>query len=396
VFIFPQRIESKLLSMNIAFPRWLFDQIHSRNLVYNQCWEDPALDNAVLNIGPRDHIVMITSAGCNALDYMIHDPAGIYCIDVNPHQNALLELKLASIAALRYDQFFEMFGNGRIHEYRRIYVNHLRERLTPASQKIWDKKIEYFDPQGVGLYFRGTSGLVARALRFYLQRYRGLKDDLWNFQRIQDLEEQAAFYRTKIAPKLWSPLVRLLIRQPAVLSLLGVPTEQIWEIRRNSNPNLSSFIQERVEATLTTVPMQHNYFWRVYINGFYPNDCCPNYLKREFFQYLRKRTSRIQLHTTTLVDFLRSADRRFSIFVLLDHMDWLSTQPRLLEQEWRCIMDRAEPGARIIYRSGSVTCNYIPDFALQRLQFESDKTQTLHGYDRVGTYGSFHFATVTS
>ena len=48
--------------MNVAFPRWLFDQIHSRNLVYNQCWEDPALDNAVLNIGPSDHIVMITSA----------------------------------------------------------------------------------------------------------------------------------------------------------------------------------------------------------------------------------------------------------------------------------------------------------------------------------------------
>ena len=190
--------------MKIAFPKWLFDQIHSRNLVYNQCWEDPALDNAVLNIGPRDHIVMITSAGCNALDYMIHDPAGINCIDVNPHQNALLELKLAAIAALRYDQFFEMFGNGRIHEYRRIYVNRLRERLTPESQEIWDKKIRYFDPQGVGLYFRGTSGLVARAMRFYLQRYRGLKDDLWNFQRIEDLEEQAAFYRTKIAPKLKS------------------------------------------------------------------------------------------------------------------------------------------------------------------------------------------------
>ena len=70
--------------MRVVFSRRLFDQIHSRNLIYNQCWEDPAVDNAVLNIGPKDRIVMITSAGCNALDYMIHDPAGIYCIDVNP------------------------------------------------------------------------------------------------------------------------------------------------------------------------------------------------------------------------------------------------------------------------------------------------------------------------
>lgn len=49
--------------MSVAFSRWLFDQIHSRNLVYNQCWEDPAVDNAVLNIGPKDRIVMIRAPG---------------------------------------------------------------------------------------------------------------------------------------------------------------------------------------------------------------------------------------------------------------------------------------------------------------------------------------------
>ncbi|HLH29889.1 MAG TPA: BtaA family protein [Terriglobia bacterium] len=380
--------------MSIALSRKLFDQIHSRNLVYNQCWEDPSIDNAVLDIGPGDRIVMITSAGCNALDYLIRDPAAIHCVDVNPHQNALLELKLAAIAALRYQQFFEMFGNGRILEYERIYRDQLRHRLSAASQAIWDRKIHYFDPKGVGLYFSGTAGLVARAMRIYLQRCRGLKDELWDFQRIRDLDEQARFYRTRIAPKLWSPAVRFLIRQPVVLALLGVPAEQIREIQIASNANVSSFIEERVEATLTTIPMRHNYFWRVYINGYYPNDCCPNYLKPEFFQYLRKRTDRIQLHTTTLTNFLRSSAERFSVFVLLDHMDWLSTQPRILEEEWRWIIDRAEPGARIIYRSGSVTCNYIPEFALRRLRFQSDKTRALHGRDRVGTYASFHFATV--
>src|SRR5215831_16596862 len=123
--------------MRVAFSRRLFDQIHSRNLIYNQCWEDPAVDNAVLNIGPRDRIVMITSAGCNALDYMIHDPAAIHCVDVNPHQNALLELKLAALETLRYDQFFEMFGNGRIFGHRLVYEQQLRPLLSATSQKIW-------------------------------------------------------------------------------------------------------------------------------------------------------------------------------------------------------------------------------------------------------------------
>jgi S-adenosylmethionine-diacylglycerol 3-amino-3-carboxypropyl transferase len=108
--------------MNLAFSRWLFDQIHSRNLIYNQCWEDPELDNEVLGINPTDRIAMITSAGCNALDYLLRDPARIHCVDMNPHQNALLELKIAALQALPYEQFFEMFGTGRLKNHERDRV----------------------------------------------------------------------------------------------------------------------------------------------------------------------------------------------------------------------------------------------------------------------------------
>ena len=27
--------------------RWLFDAVHRRHLVYNQCWEDPAVDRGI-------------------------------------------------------------------------------------------------------------------------------------------------------------------------------------------------------------------------------------------------------------------------------------------------------------------------------------------------------------
>src|SRR5262249_17219810 len=163
-----------------------------------------------------------------------------------------------------------------------------------------------------------TAGLVARSLRFYLNACCGLREDLREFQLLRDLTEQGEFYRKRIAPKLWSSAVRLLIRQPAILSLLGVPSEQINQIVKDGHSKVSSFIEKQVEATLTTIPMQHNYFWRVYINGCYSADCCPNYLKRELFQLLRSRISRIQVHTRSLADFLFSTDQRFSVFVLLD------------------------------------------------------------------------------
>src|SRR5262249_37187206 len=156
--------------------------------------------------------------------------------------------------------------------------------------------------------------------QFYLNTIRGLRHDLEQFQQIRNLSEQATFYRTRIAPKLWSPLVRFLIRRPAVLSLLGVPPEQIDEIRQSGHSSVSSFVEEGLEKTLTSIPMWRNYFWRVYINGFYPRGCCPNYLQQQNFQLLRERIFRIRVETKTMTQFLRSTDEQFSIFVLLDHM----------------------------------------------------------------------------
>src|SRR5262245_56617323 len=144
--------------------RRIFNQIHQRNLIYDQCWEDPQLDSQALQIRPDDRIVMITSAGCNALHYLLHGPEQIDCVDLNPHQTALLELKLAAIANLKYEQFFEMFGTGRLRIYRKLYDTKLRPSLSIASRKIWDRRISYFRPGGPGFYLSGTAGTFARVV----------------------------------------------------------------------------------------------------------------------------------------------------------------------------------------------------------------------------------------
>jgi S-adenosylmethionine-diacylglycerol 3-amino-3-carboxypropyl transferase len=92
----------------------VFDAIYSRSLIYNACWEDPAVDRQALGIAPGDRMLVITSAGCNVLDYALAGPAAIHAVDANPRQNALLELKLAGIRRLAFDDFFLLFGAGAI------------------------------------------------------------------------------------------------------------------------------------------------------------------------------------------------------------------------------------------------------------------------------------------
>src|SRR5262245_47031317 len=194
--------------------RKIFGQIHKRNLIYNQCWEDPRLDQEALQIRTDDRIVMITSAGCNALDYLLHGPERIDCVDMNPHQTALLDLKLAAISNLKYEQFFEMFGRGRLSRYLETYELRLRPWLSTASQAIWDRHIQYFNPAGPGLYLSGTAGMFARMIRSLLYQNRQFRTDMVAFQQIEHLDQQAAFYRERIAPYLWTPMVRWILDRP--------------------------------------------------------------------------------------------------------------------------------------------------------------------------------------
>jgi len=82
-------------------------------------------------------VVMITSAGCNALDYLLDDPAEIHAIDMNPRQKALLELKMAVIQHGDYDELFNMLGNG----LRPGFEHFLPQLHLPAyARRFWREK----------------------------------------------------------------------------------------------------------------------------------------------------------------------------------------------------------------------------------------------------------------
>jgi len=59
----------------MALTEWIsgrvFNAVHRNILVYNTCWEDPRLDREALQFTASDHVMVITSAGCNALDYAL-------------------------------------------------------------------------------------------------------------------------------------------------------------------------------------------------------------------------------------------------------------------------------------------------------------------------------------
>ncbi len=390
------------------FSRRIFNTVHRNNLVYNTCWEDPRLDRVALRLTPADNVLVITSAGCNALDYALCDPQHVYAVDMNPRQNALLELKQAGIRRLDFATFFQMFGEGRLKGVRSIYASQLRPQLSEWARDFWDRKIKWFDNPRRTFYFRGSSGTFARLLKVYTDRMIKVGPQLQRLLNAENLEAQQTIYNTSLKERFWTGIVKFALNRDTTLSMLGVPRAQRRQIELHYQGGLIKYCQDCVEAVFTKLPLHDNYFWRVYINGQYTRGCCPEYLTQAGFAQLKAgAVERISTHTDSVQGFLEKHDGTISRFILLDHMDWLSDHffP-LLEAEWQAILNRRAPEARVLWRSGGLKTDFVDQVQVQYrgqtrrlgelLTYDRELANELHTRDRVHTYASFYIADLPS
>jgi S-adenosylmethionine-diacylglycerol 3-amino-3-carboxypropyl transferase len=392
------------------FDQKLFDAIYSRSLVYNTCWEDPAVDLQALDLTTSDRLLVITSAGCNALDYALAAPAQIFAVDANPRQTALLELKLAAIRRLEFGDFFAVFGHGHHPRFVELYHDALACELSPFARAWWSSHAHWFcrpDPRDT-FYFHGLSGFVARAFRAYFRLRPTLKSAVDALFDTRDLEEQRAIYDARIASSLWTPGLNWTLSRQITLSMLGVPHPQRKEVQAQHAHGVAGFVREAIEYVFRSLPVWNNYFWAVYLRGHYTRECCPAYLKPHNFAALKAGLAeRIEPHTRTVTDFLHSGGAAISRFVLLDHMDWMSSyHPEALVEEWHGILARATRDARVIFRSAHQAPAYLravrvdtargPRPLTEVLRLHPERARELTRSDRVHTYAGFHIADIAA
>ncbi len=382
----------------------LFRTLYSRSLVYNTCWEDPAVDRRALGLTRDDVVLVITSAGCNALDYALLAPRRIHAVDANPRQTALLELKLAGVRALDFDDFFRLFGAGFHPDVQALYERRLRGQLSPFAREYWDRNHGWFASRRGSFYFHGLSGLVACGFKAYLTARPVLAACIAALFGAGSLDEQRAIYAHGVAPLMWGAGMRWALSRQLTLSLLGVPRPQRREIEAQHAGGVAAYVRDSLEYVLCQLPLATNYFWRLYLEGRYTRSCCPEYLKAHNFARLKAGLADcIEPHTATVTAFLRGATEPVSKFILLDHMDWMASHDReALAEEWREIFRHATPAARLIFRSAHRRPRYLEAVTIggtsliERLTFHERTARELAREDRVHTYAGFHICDVAA
>ena len=250
--------------------------------------------------------------------------------------------------------------------------------------------------------------MVARGFRAYLRMRPKLRDGIEAMFEARSLDEQRAIYDSRIEPLMWSKGMNWTLSRQLTMSMLGVPHPQRREVERQHPLGVAGFIREAIEYVARNLPFWTNYFWALYLRGSYTCACCPEYLKRENFLALKAGlVDRVRTHTTTVTEFLHGTQERISRFVLLDHMDWMSSYyPQALVEEWNAILARASASARVIFRSAHAWPAYLEQVRvgngerrrrlMEVLEFHPELAQALTREDRVHTYAGFHIADVRS
>lgn len=152
-------------------------------------------------------MLVITRAGCNVLDYVLQGPHKVHAVDANPRQNALLELKMAGIRKLSFDDFFAIFGRGFHPDVGSLYRCLLRPGLSVFAKTYWDRRINWFCSRCGSFYFHGLAGFVARSFRTYFRLHPQLARPITELFAADSLEAQREIYDRHVAPELWTPLI---------------------------------------------------------------------------------------------------------------------------------------------------------------------------------------------
>ncbi|MEM1136748.1 MAG: DUF3419 family protein, partial [Bacteroidota bacterium] len=200
----------------------------------------------------------------------------------------------------------------------------------------------------------------------------------------------------EMEPLLFNEPVKWMLNRHITNSLAGVPRPQMKLITEiYEREGVAGYVKDCLKHIFSNVSVKDNYFWHVYVFGKYREDCCPEYLKAENFEKIKKNIDRVNTYTTTVSQFLKNNKDTYSHYILLDHQDWLAAHDvTSLEEEWALILANSQQGTRILQRSAANKIDFFPKFIEKRVKFEEEHTNSWHYNDRVGTYGSVYMGLV--
>ncbi|QDG93773.1 DUF3419 family protein (plasmid) [Rhizobium sp. NIBRBAC000502774] len=340
-----------------------------QNLNFSSANEDGETELRAL-AGAR-RIVCLTGSGTRPLDMLLSTAQEVVALDINPVQNALLELKIAAIRSLGYDDLLAFLGiaksTTRLSAYRQ-----LRPALSSTSREIWDRKRQMID---AGVWHAGKWEKLLLWNSRFLKLLRGR--DIKRLLEIMDVETQARLWENEFAnSKLQTALEmigrdwiwRWVMREPAG-EFLPPPQEVGKRLNDDFSRAARSFFFRDSDFAMLIFKGRHD-----------PDGALPVHLRRENYDLLKGRLGSLRIVEGGLADLPKLALGQFDGFSLSDFGSY--SNRHFYEECWKGILAVAAPAARYCER---IFMNDMP-VPFERIGIDTGLSDALTASDKAIIY----------
>lgn len=311
------------------------------DVLYSQCWEDPQIDREAFKIQKDDIVFSITSGGCNLLTFLIDNPEELIALDLNPHQNYLLELKIAAFKFLSYENMLEFIGVRKSRK-RLVYYDSIKYSISVNARIFWESKISKVKK---GIVHSGRYENYMKLLRNCIRVFVS-KRTIQKFFDSDDINQRKRLFEKKWNTWRWKLFTKVLLSRKTMSLLFD---EAFFKYLKDDF-SFGKHFAEKAKRALTELPIKENYFLRYILLGNYDERFLPPYLRKENYELIKRRLNRIKIITDSCDNYFRQLPcDSISKFNFTNIFEWISDEAfeNLLKETIRV----AKNGTVITYRN---------------------------------------------
>lgn len=350
-----------------------------QNLNFSSANEDGETELRALAGAGR--IVCLTGSGTRPLDMLLSNAAEVVALDINPIQNALLELKIAAIRALDYRDFLAFVGIATGAPRRQVYER-LRPALSAGVRDIWDRKRAMIEA-GVWHAGKWEKLLLWNARFLKLLRRREIEQLL----SVSDIEAQARIWEDKFARSKLQMALEMIGRDWIWRWVMREPAGEFLPPPQEVGQRLNDDFSKAARSFL----FRESDFARLIFKGRHDADgALPVHLRAENYDVVKCRLDRLRIVEGGLSDLPKLALGQFDGFSLSDFGSYSNRS--FYAACWNGIVAVASPEARYCER---IFMNDMP-LPFEGIGIDAELSDALSASDKAIIYrirtGRIHHA----
>ncbi|MBT0955926.1 DUF3419 family protein [Alphaproteobacteria bacterium KMM 3653] len=302
---------------------------------YAQLWEDGDVLCAAMGDVAGQRLVSICSAGDNALALLTLDPAEVIAVDLSPAQLACLQLRIGAYSSLSHPEFLRLMG-ARPGTDRAALLARATADLPPEIRAFWEER-----SADVAAHGAGGVGKFERYFRLFRRFVLPLTHSRKTIKDIfipRNPEERARFFDKRFNNWRWRLMMKLFFSR-FMMGRMGRDKAFFDHVEGSVADHVSSRLRH---AAVDTDPSQNPYLHWI-MTGTH-GAALPTAWRAENYDTIRNRLGRITPHLGAFegVDITDAAG--FNLSDIFEYMP-----PEVMEPVFAGLLDKAKPGARLIY-----------------------------------------------